>query len=142
MVDMKLVVGLGNPGARYRRTRHNVGFMVVDRLAARWNIAVAGRRYEAEFGIGEVGGTRTVLAKPQTFMNASGTAVAKLRRTYRVAPAGIFVIHDDLDLSLGRLRIRGGGSAGGHQGVVSLIAALGAEFVRVRVGIGRPSGDG
>ena len=137
---MRLVVGLGNPGSRYRRTRHNVGFMVVDRLAARWRIAVGGRRHEAEVGVGEIAGVRAVLSKPQTFMNASGEAVARLRRAYRVTPAEIVVIHDDLDIAPGRLRVRGGGSAGGHQGVASLIAALGAEFARVRVGIGRPPG--
>lgn len=138
---MKLVVGLGNPGSRYRRTRHNVGFMVVDRLAARWGVAVVGRRHEAEIGVGAVAGARATLSKPQTYMNASGDAVAKLRRSCRAQTGEIVVVHDDLDLPLGRLRLRVGGSAGGHQGVASLIAALGPEFVRVRVGIGRPPGE-
>jgi len=137
---MKLVVGLGNPGARYRKTRHNVGFMVIDRLAARWGIALGGRRHAAELGAGAVTGVRSVLAKPQTFMNASGEAVAKLRRAYRLEPAAIVAVYDDLDLAVGRVRVRGGGGAGGHRGVASLIAAIGGNFVRVRVGIGRPAG--
>lgn len=137
---MKLVVGLGNPGARYRSTRHNVGFMVVERLARRWGIDLGGRRHGAEIGVGEVAGARAVLAKPHTFMNASGDSIVKLRRAYRVEPGDVVAIHDDLDLAVGRVRIRGGGGAGGHRGVASLIAALGSEFPRVRVGIGRPPG--
>lgn len=138
---MKLVVGLGNPGSRYRRTRHNLGFVVVDLLARRWDIALGGRRHQAESGVGEIAGVRTVLAKPLTFMNASGEAVAKLKRAHRVETAEVIAIYDDLDLALGRVRVRGGGGAGGHRGVASLIAALGAGFLRVRVGIGRPTGD-
>jgi PTH1 family peptidyl-tRNA hydrolase len=137
---MKVVVGLGNPGARYRKTRHNLGFMVVDRLAERWGMPLGGRRFQAELGVGTVAETRTVLAKPLTFMNASGDAVARLRRAYRLEPAAIIAVHDDLDLELGRVRVRGGGGPGGHRGVASLIAALGAGFLRVRIGIGRPSG--
>jgi len=139
---MKLVVGLGNPGARYRQTRHNLGFRVVDRLAERWDIGVGGRRHNTELGEGSYAATRVVLAKPQTFMNLSGEAVTRLRRVYRCDPADIIAVYDDLDLPFGRVRVRGGGGPGGHRGVVSLIAALGAEFPRVRVGIGRPPGDG
>jgi PTH1 family peptidyl-tRNA hydrolase len=135
---MNLVVGLGNPGARYRRTRHNLGFMVVDVLAARWAVTLAGRRHESEVGVGEIAGTRTVLAKPLTFMNASGVAAAKLKRAYRLDVKDLVAVYDDLDLALGRVRIRGGGGAGGHRGVASLIEVVGSEFLRVRVGIGRP----
>jgi PTH1 family peptidyl-tRNA hydrolase len=138
---MKLLVGLGHPGARYRATRHNVGFRVVERLAERWQIGLGGRRHESEIGVGEMAGTRAVLVKPCTFMNASGEAVAKVRRAYRVLPGNVIAIYDDLDLALGRVRIRGGGGAGGHRGVASLIAVLGREFPRVRIGIGRPPGD-
>jgi len=137
---MKLVVGLGNPGARYRRTRHNIGFVVVDRLAARWNVTMGGRRHAAETGVGTFAGVRTVLAKPQTFVNASGEAVAKLRRAYRVDSASIVAVYDDLDLPLGRVRVRASGSAGGHRGMLSLIEAMGTAFPRVRIGIGRPPG--
>lgn len=137
---MKLIVGLGNPGSRYRATRHNLGFMVIDGLAERWKIGVGGRRHEAEFGTGDVAGIRTVLAKPQTFMNASGESVAKLRRLYRLDPVDILAIYDDLDLPLGKVRLRGDGGAGGHNGVASLISVLGKGFPRLRIGIGRPPG--
>ena len=137
---MKLIVGLGNPGSRYRLTRHNLGFMIVDALAERWRISIGGKRHEAELGTGEVASTRVVLAKPQTFMNASGESVAKLRRLHRLEPADILAIYDDLDLPLGRIRLRAEGGAGGHNGVASLISVLGKGFPRLRVGIGRPPG--
>lgn len=137
---MKLIVGLGNPGSRYRLTRHNLGFMIVDALAERWRISVGGKRHEAELGAGEVAATRVVLAKPQTFMNASGESVAKLRRLHRLEPTDILAIYDDLDLPLGRIRLRAEGGAGGHNGVASLISVLGKGFPRLRVGIGRPPG--
>ncbi len=137
---MKLVVGLGNPGARYRHTRHNIGFMVIDTLAERWRIGVGGRRHEAELGTGEAHGARVVLAKPQTFMNASGESIAKLRRLYRLDPADILAVYDDLDLPPGKVRLRGDGGAGGHNGVASLISVLGKGFPRLRIGIGRPPG--
>ncbi len=137
---MKLIVGLGNPGARYRLTRHNLGFMVVDELAERWQIGVGGRRHEAELGTGTIGSARVVLAKPQTFMNASGESVAKLRRLYRLDPAEILAVYDDLDLPVGKVRLRGDGGAGGHNGVASMIAVLGKGFPRLRIGIGRPPG--
>ncbi len=137
---MKLVVGLGNPGTRYRFTRHNLGFMTVDVLAERWNISVGGKRHEAESGTGEIAGERVVLTKPQTYMNASGEAVGKLRRLYRLEPNEILAVYDDLDLPLGRTRLRGEGGAGGHNGVASLISVLGKGFPRLRIGIGRPPG--
>lgn len=137
---MKLIVGLGNPGSRYRATRHNLGFMIVDALAERWHISVGGRRHEAELGTGEIVGVRTVLAKPQTFMNASGESIAKLRRLYRLDPPDILAVYDDLDLPLGKVRLRGDGGAGGHNGVASLIGVLGKGFPRLRIGIGRPPG--
>ena len=132
---LRLVVGLGNPGRDYAETRHNVGFMIADALAAeagvrfdedkRWKtlIAKAGTRY---------------LIKPQTYMNESGVAVGKVSAFYKIAPEEMLVIYDDLDLPLGRLRLRGGGSAGGHNGMKSIIAHLGTQqFPRLRVGIGR-----
>jgi PTH1 family peptidyl-tRNA hydrolase len=137
---MRLVVGLGNPGPRYRMTRHNLGFMVVDALAERWRLTVGGRRHGAELGVGEFAGTKVILAKPQTYMNVSGEAVAKLRRLYHLEPHDILAAYDDLDLPLGRIRLRGDGGAGGHNGVASLISVLGKGFPRLRVGIGRPPG--
>jgi PTH1 family peptidyl-tRNA hydrolase len=137
---MYLIVGLGNPGNRYRYTRHNLGYRVVDLLAERWHIGVGGKRHESETGEGEVAGVRSVLAKPLTYMNASGEAVARLRRAYRADLAEILAVYDDLDLAVGRVRVRRGGSAGGHRGVASMIASLGSDFPRVRIGIGRPPG--
>ncbi len=136
---MKLIAGLGNPGRKYRGTRHNVGWEVIDRLARRWGIAVAEEDGWALVGRARVDGHRVLLAKPQTYVNVSGTAVADLRRRHRVSVQEIYVIVDDLDLPLGRIRLRAGGSHGGHNGLRSVIDALGSEeFPRLRIGIGRP----
>ncbi len=135
---MKIVVGLGNPGDRYRDTRHNVGFQVVDELARRWRSETWRRRYEAEVAEHRADGP-VLLVKPQTFMNLSGVSVREAAKFYKAQPAEIIVIHDDLDLPPGRMRIRERGGAGGHRGIESIIAQLGtAEFVRIKFGIGRP----
>lgn len=137
----RLVVGLGNPGARYTRSPHNMGFMVVDRLAERERIRMGRRDCKALVGAGEIGGHRVLLAKPQTFMNLSGTAVAALLRKHSLAPASLVVVYDDHDLPWSALRIRAQGSAGGHHGMESIIGSLGPSgFVRVRVGV-NPGGD-
>lgn len=136
---IRLIVGLGNPGPEYKDTRHNAGFMAVDLLAAelgagRWRTRCRSLAAEAFWG-----GEKVVLAKPQTFMNRSGEAVAPLLRWYGLGPSGLLVVCDDLDLPLGRIRIRKKGGDGGHRGLKSIIAALGSgEFARLRVGIGRP----
>jgi PTH1 family peptidyl-tRNA hydrolase len=136
---VKLIVGLGNPGDRYERTRHNVGFLVIDRIAARNRIAVEKRFCGAAIGEGVLEGEKIVLAKPQTYMNRSGAAVADLIRKYEIATDDLVVINDDLDLPFGRIRIRPSGSAGGHRGLVSIMESLGdVPFRRIRVGIGRP----
>ena len=136
---MKLIVGLGNPGRRYRGTRHNVGWEVIARLAGRAGIRVNEDEGFAEVGRGTIGGRRVLLARPFTYMNVSGEAVRDLRRRHRLRPENILVIVDDIDLPLGRLRLRAEGSAGGHNGLRSVIEALGTtEFPRLRVGIGRP----
>jgi len=136
---MKLIVGLGNPGRRYRGTRHNVGWEVIGRLARRVGIAVAEEDGFSEVGRGSIDGVRVLLARPQTYVNVSGAAVRDLRRRHRLQPQDIFVVVDDLDLPLGRIRLRAGGSAGGHNGLKSIIDALGTtDFPRLRVGIGRP----
>ncbi|HGY09346.1 MAG TPA: aminoacyl-tRNA hydrolase [Oceanithermus profundus] len=129
-----LVVGLGNPGPRYAETRHNLGFWVMDRIARAEGLAwkQQGRAFTARWGSGW-------LMKPTTFMNASGEAVAPFVRYYKIAPERLLVVHDDLDLPLGRLRLRRGGSAGGQKGVRSIIEQLGTDaFDRLRLGIGRP----
>ncbi|MCG3174392.1 MAG: Peptidyl-tRNA hydrolase [Myxococcota bacterium] len=135
---MYLVAGLGNPGPKYEKTRHNAGFRVADRLSTRWKISLDSGKFEAMAGKGEAVGQPVLLCKPQTFMNLSGTAVAGLQRFYRINPGDVIVIHDDLDLETGRLRIRQGGSAGGQNGIKDIIGKMGPGFVRVKVGIGRP----
>ncbi|MGD1119617.1 MAG: aminoacyl-tRNA hydrolase [Dehalococcoidales bacterium] len=139
---MKLVVGLGNPGFLYTRNRHNIGFMCVNHLAKRLRIKFDRKQGQARTGIGNIGGSRIVLAKPQTFMNASGESVATLMKKLDVKPDDLVVIHDDLDLPAGKIRLRLGGSSGGHKGIESIIARTGTpDFYRVRVGIGRPDSD-
>ncbi|TDA63471.1 MAG: aminoacyl-tRNA hydrolase [Clostridia bacterium] len=136
---MRLIVGLGNPGRRYARTRHNAGFMAVDRLACSLGVQVRRRREGALVGEGSLEGEPVVLGKPQTFMNLSGQAVAALVARYQVPLSHLLVIHDDLDLPLGRLRLRGRGSSGGHLGVESVITELRTDsFCRLKIGIGRP----
>ena len=137
-----LVCGLGNPGSQYAHTRHNIGFMAVDELAKRERIALRERSFLAHWGRGTVAGAGVALAKPQTFMNRSGGAVVGLLRHLRLSPHELIVIHDDLDLKPGRLRIRPRGGTGGHRGIESIIQALATdEFTRIRVGIGRPVSD-
>ncbi len=144
---MKLIVGLGNPGPRYAGNRHNVGFRCVDYLSRKHGIPVNKRRLRlkslnAIYGAGDIAGTPAILAKPRTYMNLSGTAVAQLVRRFGLTPGDLIVVYDDMDLPTGKLRIRPGGGAGGHNGVASVIACLGSEdFTRIRIGIGRPEGD-
>jgi PTH1 family peptidyl-tRNA hydrolase len=139
---IKLLVGLGNPGARYARSRHNIGFMILERLARAHALKFTRQRFQAEIAEGSIKNARVLLARPQTFMNLSGHAVVKLVRFYRVALTDLLVVYDDLDLPLGKLRLRSRGSAGGHHGMESIIAQLGTtDFPRLRVGIGRPNAD-
>jgi PTH1 family peptidyl-tRNA hydrolase len=136
---MKLIVGLGNPGRRYRATRHNVGWEVIDRLARRWRTVVTVEDGWSLVGRAAVEGRRVLLAKPQTYVNVSGVAVADLRRRHRIPVEDLYVVVDDLDLPLGRIRMRARGTHGGHNGLRSVIEALGSEeFPRLRIGIGRP----
>ncbi len=140
---MKLLIGLGNPGSQYEQTRHNVGFRVVDMLAARYGWQWSERRGRAILASGTIGGEKVVLAKPLTFMNLSGEAVGELLRWYKVSPGEIVVIYDELDLPLGIVRLRPQGSAGGHNGIENIIRHLHTtEFPRLRVGIGRPTHKG
>lgn len=137
-----LIVGLGNPGREYRDTRHNIGFMVLDRLAIRLDARFTRLQAKALVAPAQAGETRLLLAKPQTFMNLSGQAVRGLVRFYKIPPEQVLVIHDDLDLPVGALRLRMDGGAAGHKGILSIVAELGTEqFARLRVGIGRPPGQ-
>lgn len=132
-------MGLGNPGRRYARNRHNVGFQCLSRLARSYGLAFRRRRHQARLAAGWIAGQEVVLAQPLTFMNQSGLAVRGLVGWLKLSLSDLLVIYDDLDLPLGTLRLRPCGSAGGHRGVQSIIEALGSEsFPRLRVGIGRP----
>lgn len=137
---MKLIVGLGNPGRSYSKHRHNVGFQVVDLLGRRYDISIEKRSFGALVGSGGIEGQEVLLAKPQTFMNLSGDAVGPLVGYHGVELEHLIVVHDDIDLDLGVLKIAKGAGDGGHNGVRSIIEALNSkDFYRVRVGIGRPA---
>ena len=136
---MKLIVGLGNPGRGYANNRHNVGFICLNHFARMQGIRFDKKQYKARIGTGEVAGSEVVVAKPQTYMNRSGRSVSLLVKKFNVSLNNLLVIHDDLDLPLGKIRIRRGGSSGGHKGGSSIITELGSQnFTRIRVGIGRP----
>ena len=135
---MKIIVGLGNPGAKYAGTRHNVGFSVILKLADKYNISLTEKKHKAEFGKGIIEGEKVILAMPQTYMNLSGESVRELMDYYKCDCSDIIVIYDDIDLAVGRLRIREKGSAGGHNGMKNIILHLGSqEFTRIRVGVGQ-----
>ena len=137
---MKLVIGLGNPGSEYERTRHNVGFRVVDKLAAKLGWKLTERRGRAILASGTIGSEKVVLAKPITYMNLSGGAVGELVRWYKIQPEDVLVIFDDLDLPVGKIRLRARGSAAGHNGLDDIIRHLHTNaFPRLRVGIGHPT---
>ncbi|MBK9233036.1 MAG: aminoacyl-tRNA hydrolase [Anaerolineae bacterium] len=139
--DLFLIVGLGNPGPRFARHRHNVGFQVVDLLAQRHHLAFQRAEFRAAAASGTIGERRVLLAKPQTFMNLAGQAVAPLARFYKIPIPQILVLYDELDLPLGRLRFRSEGGSGGHNGMKSLTDSLGTQaFARLRIGIDRPPG--
>ncbi len=142
MAEPLLVVGLGNPGPRYEATRHNVGFLVADILAERIGAGFkVHKKSGAEVTTGRLGGRSVVLAKPRTYMNESGRHVGPLAKFYSVAPADVVVIHDELDIDFGRIRLKFGGGEGGHNGLRSIASALGTkDFQRVRIGVGRPPG--
>jgi peptidyl-tRNA hydrolase, PTH1 family len=136
---VKIIVGLGNPGVHYQWSRHNIGFQVVDRLAEINHILVSTKRFKALYGTGWINPKMVVLAKPMTFMNRSGEAVKKTINFFHIGMEDLIVIHDDLDLPLGRLRFKRRGGDGGHQGVRSIIESIGGNtFLRLKVGIGRP----
>ena len=139
---MYIIAGLGNPTKEYEKTRHNVGFEVIDRLAKEYDIDVMTAKHKALCGKGTIEGQNVILAKPLTFMNLSGESVRELSVYYKVPPENCIIVYDDISLDVGRLRVRAKGSAGGHNGIKSIIARLGGEnFPRVRVGIGdKPKG--
>ncbi len=140
---MKIICGLGNPGRQYEGHRHNVGFMVLDALATRLKASFTSSKFDSELGQASVAGDKVLLIKPQTFMNLSGVSLGGAARFYKVAPADVLVVHDELDLPFGRLQLKAGGGTGGHNGLNSIRESWGEEaYGRLRVGIGKPEGPG
>ncbi len=135
-----LIAGLGNPGRGHAQNRHNVGFMVVDRLAEGHKIELNRVRQQSIIGNGRLGGNSLLLAKPQTFMNRSGQAISSLVHYFKIPLANVLVVYDEIDLPIGTLRLREKGGSGGHNGMKSVIGHLGTEFPRMRLGVGRPPG--
>jgi PTH1 family peptidyl-tRNA hydrolase len=135
---MRLVVGLGNPGSRYARNRHNIGFMAVEAIARRHGFPGFRSRFKGELAEGPIAGARRLLLKPQTFMNASGESVAEAARFFKILPSEIVVIHDEIDLRPGKLRVKCGGGNAGHNGLRSIDPQLGPDYWRMRIGIGHP----
>jgi PTH1 family peptidyl-tRNA hydrolase len=138
---LKLICGLGNPGGEYARHRHNVGFMVCDLLAERARASFTQEKFDASLASATIGGEKTLLLKPQTFMNASGQALGGAARFYKVPPEDVLVIHDELDMPFGKLQLKAGGGTGGHNGLNSIAESWGeANYGRLRCGIGKPTG--
>lgn len=135
---MRLLVGLGNPGPKYARHRHNVGFLAMDAIASRHGFPPFRQRFQGEVSEGRLGSERVALLKPLTYMNESGRSVGAAARFYKLAPPDVVVIHDELDLAPGKVRVKRGGGAAGHNGLRSIDAHLGKDYWRVRIGIGHP----
>ncbi len=138
---MFLIVGLGNPGAEYAGTRHNTGFMAADFLHRKFGFAPFRDKFDGEIAEGKIGAEKVYLLKPQTFMNCSGNSVVKAAHFYKILPQNIIVIHDDMDLPVGKIKAKLGGGAGGHNGLKSIDAAITPDYNRIRIGVGHPQGD-
>ncbi|MGA1841982.1 MAG: aminoacyl-tRNA hydrolase [bacterium] len=137
-----LVVGLGNPGSKYRLSRHNVGFWAIDHISAQKNIPLSNKSHQALWGEGRIGRIPIILSKPQTFMNLSGLSIKSILDFFGMGSSRLIIVHDDMDLTLAEVRIREKGGSGGHKGIKSVIDQLGTElFLRIRIGIGRPDSD-
>lgn len=139
---MFLVVGLGNPGAEYAGTRHNVGFMTADFLHRKFGFAPFRDKFDGEIAEGKIGTEKVYLLKPQTYMNLSGNSVVKAAHFYKILPENIIVVHDDMDLPVGKVKAKIGGGAGGHNGLKSVDAAITPNYNRIRIGVGHPQGSG
>ena len=139
---MFLIVGLGNPGREYENTRHNIGFAAIDIIAEKYNIDVNRTKFKGEYGEGFINGNKVILLKPYTFMNLSGENVREAIDFYKLTEEEVLIIYDDISLEVGRLRIREKGSAGGHNGIKSIINHMGTDvFTRIKIGVGAPKGD-
>jgi PTH1 family peptidyl-tRNA hydrolase len=140
---LKLIVGLGNPGERYAETRHNIGFMVAEQLARRFRIALKRKGFQGLYGAGHILGQEVTILLPQTYMNRSGSSVASALQSLGIQPGDLIVVHDEIDLEYGALRVKVGGGHGGHNGLRDLASSLqDPHFVRLRVGVGRPPAGG
>jgi peptidyl-tRNA hydrolase, PTH1 family len=137
-LPIRLLVGLGNPGTRYERNRHNIGFMAVDAIVRRHGVGAMRSKFQSAIAEGAIAGERVYVQKPQTYMNASGDAVGAAARFYKIAPDEIAVIHDEIDLAPGKLKVKRGGGSAGHNGLRSIDDAVGEDFWRVRLGVGHP----
>lgn len=139
---MFLIIGLGNPGAEYENTRHNMGFMAVDALAEKYGFAPFKSKFDGLIAEGKIDGEKCFILKPQTYMNLSGNSVVKAAAFYKILPENIIVIHDDMDLKVSQIKAKCGGGAGGHNGLKSIDAHIGANYNRIRLGVGHPGGQG
>lgn len=139
---MFLIVGLGNPGKEYEHTRHNAGFMVVDAVAKEYSFSAFKSKFDGEIAEGNIGGERCYLLKPHTYMNLSGNSVVKAANFYKILPEKVIVIHDDMDLQVGKLKTKIGGGSGGHNGLKSIDAAIGSNYNRIRIGVGHAKDKG
>lgn len=139
---MFLIVGLGNPGAEYAGTRHNVGFAAADAVAEKYAFAPFRDKFDGQIAEGKIAGEKIFLLKPQTYMNLSGNSVVKAANFYKILPENIVVMHDDMDLPVGKIKAKRGGGTGGHNGLKSIDAAISANYNRVRIGVGHPQGNG
>ena len=136
---MKIIVGLGNPEKDYSKTRHNMGFNVINSLASNYKIDISKKKFDAEYGTGQIEGEKVVLVKPQTFMNLSGKSVIQFVNFYKISMEDLLIVYDDVDIDISKIRIRKNGSAGSHNGMKSVVEELNTdEFPRIRVGIGKP----
>ncbi|MGL4848496.1 MAG: aminoacyl-tRNA hydrolase [Clostridium sp.] len=139
---MFLIIGLGNIGDKYNNTRHNIGFDAIDAISSMYNISINRKKFKGEYGEGFIGGEKTIIIKPTTFMNLSGECVREVMDFYKISNEDILVIYDDISLDVGKIRIREKGSAGGHNGIKSIISHLGTDvFSRVKIGVGGPKDD-
>lgn len=138
---MFLIAGLGNPGSEYAANRHNVGFMAVDELAAKYGFSAVSKKFRSIWCEGSIVGSKAAIMKPQTFMNLSGESVGEACRFYKIEPGQVIVLHDEIDLELGRLRVKKGGGHGGHNGLKSIDSHIGKDYWRIRIGVGRPQGQ-
>lgn len=139
---MFLIVGLGNPGAEYAGTRHNIGFAAADALVEKYAFAPFRDKFDGQIAEGKIAGEKVFLLKPQTYMNLSGNSVVKAANFYKILPENIVVMHDDMDLPVGKIKAKRGGGTGGHNGLKSIDAAIGADYNRVRIGVGHPQAGG